>query len=211
MARYTAPVCRLCRAEGIKLFLKGERCNTPKCAISRRNYRPGQHGQARIKPTEYSLRLREKQKARRFYGIGEKQFANYYQFASRKTGVTGEALLRLLERRLDNVVVRLGFAGSRAQGRQLVSHGHILIERNGVKRRVDIPSFLVRVGDVIAVFESSRDMVKQLIAAGGTAVRIPNWLMSDPEALTGKVLAEPAREEIDSPIKEQLIVEYYSR
>ena len=210
MARYTDPVCRLCRAEGIKLFLKGERCNSGKCAITRRNYRPGQHGQARVKPTEYGVRLREKQKARRFYGIGERQFSGYYEVATRKKGVTGEALLQLLESRLDNAVVRLGFAASRPQARQMVKHGHFLLERNGVKRRVDIPSFRIRVGDVLTVAESSKEFVKNVIATG-TAARVPNWLTADHDQLVGKVLSVPTREEIDSPIKEQMIVEYYSR
>ncbi|MBU6428132.1 MAG: 30S ribosomal protein S4 [Cyanobacteria bacterium REEB65] len=204
------PVCRLCRAEGIKLFLKGERCNTGKCAITRRNYRPGQHGQARVKPTEYGVRLREKQKARRFYGIGERQFTGYYEVATRKKGVTGEALLQILESRLDNVVVRLGFAASRPQARQMVKHGHFLLERNSIKRRVDIPSFRVRNGDVLTVAEGSKEFVKNVIAAG-TAARVPNWLAADHDQLVGKVLSVPTREEIDSPIKEQLIVEYYSR
>lgn len=210
MARYTDPVCRLCRAEGIKLFLKGERCNSNKCGITRRNYRPGQHGQARVKPTEYGIRLREKQKARRFYGIGERQFSGYYEVATRKVGVTGEALLQILEGRLDNVVVRLGFAASRPQARQMVKHGHFQLERNGIKRRVDIPSFRVRTGDVVTVAEGSKDFVKNIVAAG-TAARVPNWLTADHEQLVGKVLSVPTREEIDSPIKEQLIVEYYSR
>ena len=210
MARHTDPVCRLCRAEGIKLFLKGERCNSNKCAITRRNYRPGQHGQARVKPTEYGVRLREKQKARRFYGIGERQFSGYYGVATRRQGVTGEALLQILESRLDNVVVRLGLAASRPQARQMVKHGHFMLERNGVKRRVDIPSFRVRTGDVITVAESSKDFVKNVVAAG-TAARVPNWLTADHEQLVGKVISTPTREEIDSPIKEQLIVEYYSR
>lgn len=210
MARYTDPVCRLCRAEGIKLFLKGERCNTGKCAITRRNYRPGQHGQARVKPTEYGIRLREKQKARRFYGVGEKQFSNYYDTAAHTKGVTGESLLGLLEVRFDNVVARLGFACSRPQARQMVGHGHFMVERNGVKRRVDIPSFMLRIGDTISVAEKSKEFMKNVIALG-TNARVPNWLTADPEALVGKVIALPAREEIDSPIKEQLIVEYYSR
>lgn len=210
MARYTDPVCRLCRAEGIKLFLKGERCNTGKCAITRRNYRPGQHGQARVKPTEYGVRLREKQKARRFYGIGERQFSGYYEVATRKKGVTGEALLQILESRLDNVVVRLGLAASRPQARQMVKHGHFLVERSGIKRRVDIPSFRMRIGDVVTVAEGSKEFVKNVVAAG-TAARVPNWLTADHDQLVGKVLSVPTREEIDSPIKEQLIVEYYSR
>lgn len=210
MARYTDSVCRLCRAEGTKLFLKGERCNTPKCAITRRNYRPGQHGQGRTKPTEYGVRLREKQKARRFYGVGERQFSNYYEDAAHHKGVTGEQLLRLLEMRLDNVACRLGFAASRPQARQMVKHGHFLVERDGVKRRVDIPSFSVRAGDVIMAAEKSKDYIK-LIIATGTAARVPNWLTSDHDTLVGKIVAKPSREEIDAPIKEQLIVEYYSR
>jgi small subunit ribosomal protein S4 len=211
MARYTDSVCRLCRAEGIKLFLKGERCNTPKCAVTKRAYGPGMHGPtSRIKPTEYRVRLREKQKARRFYGVGEKQFSNYYGDAAAHKGVTGEQLLRLLEMRLDNAVVRLGFAASRPQGRQMVKHGHFLIERNGVKRRVDIPSFQLKVGDAVFVAEKSKDFVKQVIATG-TAARVPNWVTTDQDNLVGRVLSKPTREEIDSPIKEQLIVEYYSR
>jgi small subunit ribosomal protein S4 len=194
----------------VKLFLKGERCNSAKCAITRRNKRPGQHGMARQKPTEYAVRLREKQKARRFYGVGEKQFSNYYGVATRTKGVTGEQLLRLLELRLDNVVARMGLAASRPQGRQLVKHGHFLIERNGVKRRVDIPSFKVRVGDIITVAEGSQEFMKNIVGSG-TVARVPNWLTADAENLTGKILTQPMREEIDSPIKEQLIVEYYSR
>lgn len=206
MARHTGPVCRLCRAEGIKLFLKGEKCNSGKCPIVRRAYRPGQHGQARHKVSEYGLRLREKQKARRFYGVLEKQFVGYYELATRKKGVTGERLLQLLETRLDNVIHRLGFAPSRPAARQMVQHGHIAI--NG--RRVDIPSFRVKVGDKVSVLEKSAEFVKRLAAATPVA-KIPNWLTVDLEKVTGSVVAIPAREDIDTPIRENLIVEYYSR
>ncbi|HEY9856910.1 MAG TPA: 30S ribosomal protein S4 [Stenomitos sp.] len=206
MARHTGPVCRLCRAEGIKLFLKGEKCNSGKCAIVRRSYRPGQHGQARHKVSEYGLRLREKQKARRFYGLGEKQFVRYYELATRKKGVTGERLLQLLETRLDNVVHRLGLAPSRPAARQMVGHGHFTV--NG--RRVDIPSFRVKVGDKIGVMEGSGDAVK-VMAAKTPVAKTPNWLTVDLDKLTGSVVAIPAREDIDTPVRENLIVEYYSR
>lgn len=196
----------MCRAEGVKLFLKGAKCNTGKCPIVRRTYRPGQHGQARHKVSEYGLRLREKQKARRFYGILEKQFASYYELATRKKGVTGERLLQLLETRMDNVVHRLGFAPSRPAARQMVKHGHFLV--NG--RRVDIPSYRLRPGDKITVKEKSGDFVKQQLAATPTA-KVPTWLTVDPAAMVGSINALPAREEIDAPIREQLIVEYYSR
>lgn len=206
MARHTGPVCRLCRAEGVKLFLKGEKCNTGKCPVVRRAYRPGQHGQARHKVSEYGLRLREKQKARRFYGLGEKQFLGYYELATRKKGVTGERLLQLLETRLDNVIHRLGFAPSRPAARQMVGHGHVQV--NG--RRVDIASFRVKVGDKIQVQEKSTDFAKRSASITPVA-KVPNWLTVDTEKLTGSVVAIPAREEIDAPIRENLIVEYYSR
>ncbi|MBO9541502.1 30S ribosomal protein S4 [bacterium] len=206
MARHTGPVCRLCRAEGIKLFLKGEKCNTGKCPVVRRAYRPGQHGQARHKVSEYGLRLREKQKARRFYGLGEKQFLGYYELATRKAGVTGERLLQLLETRLDNVIHRLGFAPSRPAARQMVGHGHVLV--NG--RRVDIASFRVKVGDKIQLTEKSTEFGKRSAAITPVA-KVPNWLTVDTEKLTGSVVAIPAREEIDAPVRENLIVEYYSR
>lgn len=206
MARHTGPVCRLCRAEGIKLFLKGEKCNTGKCPVVRRAYRPGQHGQARHKVSEYGLRLREKQKARRFYGLGEKQFLGYYELATRKAGVTGERLLQLLETRLDNVIHRLGFAPSRPAARQMVGHGHVLV--NG--RRVDIASFRVKVGDKIQLTEKSTEFGKRSAAITPVA-KVPNWLTVDTEKLTGSVVAMPAREEIDAPVRENLIVEYYSR
>ncbi|WAH37416.1 30S ribosomal protein S4 [Alicyclobacillus dauci] len=208
MARYTGPVCRLCRREGIKLYLKGDRCFSEKCAIDRRPYAPGQHGQGRKRTSEYGSQLREKQKARRYYGVLENQFGRYYEEAARRRGVTGENLLELLESRLDNVVYRLGFAASRAEARQLVRHGHFNV--NG--RRVDIPSYLVREGDVIAVREKSREAgrVKELVELLGTRT-IPAWLEMDAENLSGKVLRKPAREEIDTPIEEQMIIEHYSR
>ena len=208
MARYTGPVCRLCRREGIKLFLKGERCYSEKCAVERRNYAPGQHGQVRRKPTEYGLHLREKQRLRRFYGVLERQFRRYFEAASRKKGNTGEALLQALELRLDNVVYRLGLAVSRPQARQLVSHGHFTV--NG--RPVDRPSYRLRPGDVVAVRESSRDVALLRENANQAAGRgLPPWLELDAPQLTGRVLALPRRDQVDAPIQEQLVVEYYSR
>ncbi|MDN5331575.1 MAG: small subunit ribosomal protein [Tepidanaerobacteraceae bacterium] len=208
MARYTGPSCRLCRREGIKLYLKGERCYTPKCAIDRRGYAPGQHGQMKRKLSEYGLQLREKQKAKRIYGVLEQQFKIYFEEASRRKGVTGENLLRLLECRLDNVVYRLGFAKSRAQARQVVRHGHI--EVNG--KKVDIPSYQVRPGDVIAVREKSRslDLFKEMAELGKGRV-LPEWLSVNYDTLTGEVLRYPNREDIDVPIQEHLIVELYSK
>lgn len=209
MARYTGPVCRLCRREGMKLFLKGERCYTGKCAIDRRAYAPGQHGQARAKkPTEYGLQLREKQKARRMYGVMEKQFRHYFDEAARRKGVTGENLLTLLERRLDNVVFHLGFASSRAESRQLVNHGHFTI--NG--KKVDIASYSVRVGEVIAVKESSKSSprMKQLLENLGSRT-VPGWISLDANTAAGTIVALPTREDIQLPIQEHLIVEKYSR
>lgn len=206
MARYTDPVCRLCRAEGIKLFLKGERCNTPKCAISRRGYRPGQHGQARIKPSEYAIRLREKQKVRRVYGVLEKQFRSCYERATRVRGVTGEVLLAMLEKRLDNVIFRLGLASSRPQARQFVRHGFFAVD--GV--RTDIPSFQVKPGMVIKVVEKKESFFKARLE-GVTPPRVPSWLELDAGNLTATVKAQPTREENDTPAVEQYIVEYYSR
>jgi small subunit ribosomal protein S4 len=211
MARYTGPVCRLCRREGEKLYLKGERCFSPKCAIERRNVPPGQHGQGRSfrrKQSDYALQLREKQKARRIYGVLERQFRRYYQDAARRTGVTGAALLQFLETRLDNVVYRMGLASSRKQARQLVLHGHITV--NG--KKVTVPSFLVKPGDDIAVGEGSRrrtyfaDLSKEL-----QGQRAPEWLAVEPRELSARVEQLPSREQIDTPLKEQLIVEYYSR
>lgn len=209
MARYTGPVCRLCRREGMKLFLKGERCYTGKCAIDRRAYAPGQHGQARgKKPTEYGLQLREKQKARRLYGVMEKQFRHYFDEAARRKGVTGENLLSLLERRLDNVIFQLGFASSRPEARQLVNHGHFSV--NG--RKVDIPSYSVRVGEVIAVREGSKSSprFKFLLENLGSRT-VPGWLSLDANTAAGTVVALPTREDIQLPIQEHLIVEKYSR
>ncbi|MGB9859980.1 MAG: 30S ribosomal protein S4 [Moorellaceae bacterium] len=208
MARYKGPVCRLCRREGIKLYLKGERCYTDKCAVARRSYAPGQHGQERRKLSEYGIRLREKQKARRIYGVLERQFRNYFERAEREKGITGENLLRLLERRLDNVVYRLGFASSRAEARQLVRHGHFTV--NG--RKVDIPSYLVEPGDEIAVREKSKESPKfKEIASQAVHRTPPAWLESDVVNLKGRVLTLPTRDQIDVPIQEHLIVELYSK
>jgi len=208
MAKYTDASCRLCRREGEKLFLKGSRCYTDKCAISRRQYAPGQHGQARRKLSEYGLQLREKQKARRIYGVLERQFRRYFDMASYMKGVTGENLLRILEKRLDNVVYRLGLGRSRAEARQLVNHGHITV--NG--KRVNIPSYIIKVGDVIAVAEKSRASKRFEDILDITDGRVvPKWLEFDVDNLTGKVVAEPSREDIDTPIQEHLIVELYSK
>ncbi|OPX42991.1 30S ribosomal protein S4 [Ruminiclostridium hungatei] len=208
MARYTEAVCRLCRREGEKLFLKGERCYTDKCSIARRAYAPGQHGQAKKKMSEYGIQHREKQKVRRYYGILEGQFSEYFEMASRRKGITGENLLQILETRLDNVVYRLGLGTSRPESRQLVTHGHFTV--NG--RRVNIPSYLLKVGDVIALAPKSRssEKVKAISDITGGKV-IPKWLEYDAENFTGKVVALPAREDIDLPIKEHLIVELYSK
>ncbi|MFY9177087.1 MAG: 30S ribosomal protein S4 [Caldicoprobacterales bacterium] len=208
MAKYTGSVCRLCRREGTKLYLKGDRCYSDKCAIARRPTAPGQHGQRRRKASEYGLQLREKQKARRIYGVLEKQFERYYVQAERMKGITGENLLQLLERRLDNVVYRLGFASSRAQARQFVLHGHITV--NG--RRVDIPSYLVDEGDVIAVKEASASKMESFKALReGTDKVVVPWLQVDYDKLEATVSALPTREDIDVPIQEHLIVELYSR
>lgn len=211
MARYIGPVCRLCRREGEKLYLKGERCFSPKCAIEKRNQPPGQHGASRTfrkKASDYSLQLREKQKARRIYGVLERQFRRYYADAARRTGVTGAALLQYLESRLDNVVFRLGFASSRKQARQLVDHGHFTV--NG--KKVTIPSYLVKPGDKIAVAEASRKNVYFVdLDKGLKSARTPAWLAVDARQLSGSVMSLPSREQIDTPVKEQLIIEFYSR
>lgn len=206
MARYTGPSCRLCRREGQKLYLKGERCYTDKCAIARRGYAPGQHGQGRKKLSNYGLQLREKQKAKRFYGMLETQFRQLFEKAEKMPGITGENLLRLLETRLDNAVYRMGFASSRKEARQLVRHGHFTV--NGHK--VDIPSFMVSVGDVIKVKEKSMSSVKFKEKAEAAA-NVPNWVQVNFENLEGKVVSLPTREDIDIPIAEHLIVELYSR
>jgi len=208
MARYTGSTCRLCRREGIKLYLKGDRCYSQKCAVDRRSYAPGIHGQARKKLSEYGIQLREKQKARRIYGVLETQFRNYFARAERMKGITGENLLRLLERRLDNVVYRLGLATSRAEARQLVRHGHFRV--NG--RKVNIPSFLVRPGDVVEVAEKSKESPKLTELMERAAEQVPPpWLEYDKERAAGKVLALPTREQIDVPVAEHLIVELYSK
>jgi small subunit ribosomal protein S4 len=209
MARYIGPVCRLCRREGMKLFLKGERCYTEKCAIEKRNVPPGQHGRSRkAKIVGYGIQLREKQKVKRTYGVLENQFRRYFEAADRQKGITGELLLQMLERRLDNVVYRLGFATSRAQARQFVRHGHFNV--NG--RKVDIPSYAVRQGDVVAVRGASGQNVSIQHAMEEVKGRgIPEWLMFDSAALSGRVSQLPSREQINLPVQEQLIVELYSK
>ena len=208
MARYTGPACKLCRREGKKLFLKGDRCYTSKCAIERRSYAPGQHGQNRKKATNYGLQLRAKQSARRYYGVAEGQFHKYFLMAERKAGVTGTNLLQLCESRLDNVVYTAGFASSRAQARQLVNHAHFTV--NGSK--VDIPSYLLSAGDVVAVKETSKstDVFKPLVEANAARPK-PQWLDINTDAMEAKVVKLPEREEIATPVEEHLIVEFYSR
>lgn len=208
MARYKDEQCRICRREGQKLFLKGNRCYSDKCSVTRRNYAPGQHGQKRTKLSEYGTQLREKQKTKSFYGVGEKQFRSYFEMASRKKTITGEALLTILESRLDNVIYRIGFGVSRPQSRQLVTHGNI--EVNG--KKVDIASYLVKPGDVISVREIRRDnpVVKANVEAGG-ARPVPEWLEVDNEKLSAKVVRLANRDEIDLPVEEHLIVELYSK
>lgn len=208
MARYTGPSCRLCRRQNMELFLKGERCYTDKCAIKRRNYPPGQHGQGRSKVSDYGVQLREKQKVRRIYGILEKQFRAYFDKADRLKGVTGENLLILLERRLDNLVYRLGFASSRIEARQLVKHGHFSL--NG--RKANIPSMLLKTGDSIELREKSRKIVRINDSLDGVVRRgIPQWLELDKDAFRGVLKSLPVREDITMPIQEQLIVELYSK
>lgn len=209
MARYIGPVCRLCRREGMKLYLKGERCYSEKCSVTRRPYPPGQHGQGRIKLSEYAVRLREKQKVRRIYGVLERQFSGYFQEANRRKGRTGEEMLALLEQRLDNVVHRLGFGASRAEARQLVRHGHVLV--NG--KRLDIPSYVVRVGDRIDLTEGARKFKAVAAAVAGAEKRpTSSWIEADRAGFTGSVKSLPVREDLNEPeIREQLVVEYYSR
>ena len=208
MARYTGAVCRLCRREGQKLFLKGERCYSEKCSVGLRGYAPGQHGQGRKKSSEYGMQLRAKQTARRFYGVQENQFHHYFEIAERKQGITGDNLLRILESRLDNVVYRVGFASSRAEARQLVGHGHY--EVNG--KRVDIASYLLKAGDVVSICEKSRasEKIKAVIEAN-SARPVPEWIDVDRNNLSAKVIALPTREQIEAPVDEQLIVELYSK
>lgn len=205
--RYTGPVCRLCRREGLKLFLKGDRCYTDKCAIVKRNFAPGQHGASRKKVTEYGVQLREKQKVRRFYGISESHMFKYYNMADKMKGITGENLFKLLELRLDNVVFRMGLAASRAEARQLVVHGHFLL--NGSK--ADIPSLLTTVGDVIQVKDKSRSTEKFKSLVENHNGNTVAWLNMDLEQLKGTLVAEPTREDIDIPVEEHLIVELYSK
>ncbi|HAX18164.1 MAG TPA: 30S ribosomal protein S4 [Actinobacteria bacterium] len=208
MARYTGASCRLCRRQGEKLFLKGERCYTDKCAVSRRQYAPGQHGQSKKKLSEYGVQLREKQKAKRFYGVLESQFRKYFEMAAKTKGMTGENLLKILETRLDNVVYRLGFARSRSEARQLVRHGHFNVNA----RKVDIPSYVMRPNDLIEVREGSKEdeVFKEVLDATGSKV-VPAWLSADHENLKGTVLAMPAREDVDVPVQEHMIVELYSK
>ena len=208
MARYTGPACKLCRREGKKLFLKGDRCYTGKCAIERRSYAPGQHGQNRKKTSEYGLQLRAKQSARRYYGVSASQFHKYFVEAERREGVTGTNLLQLCESRLDNIVYTAGFASSRAQARQLVNHAHFTV--NG--KKVDIPSYLVKPGDVVAVKETSKTTDEFKTLAETNAARpVPKWIEADANAMTAKVVALPEREEIATPVEEHLIVEFYSK
>lgn len=208
MARYTGAVCKLCRREGQKLFLKGERCYSDKCAIARRAYAPGQHGQDRKKVSEYGVQLRAKQKTRRFYGVLESQFAKYFEMAERQNGMAGENLLRILESRIDNVVYRMGLASSRAEARQLVRHGHFTL--NGHK--ANIPSILLKAGDVIAVAENSKTSEKmKAVVEANAAKPVPKWLEINKETLVGKVVELPNRDDIDLDVEEHLIVELYSK
>ena len=208
MARYTGAVCRLCRREGQKLFLKGERCYSDKCSVALRGYATGQHGQGRKKSSEYGMQLRAKQTARRFYGVQENQFHHYFEIAERKQGITGDNLLRILESRLDNVVYRVGFASSRAEARQLVGHGHF--EVNG--KRVDIASYLLKAGDVVSICEKSRGSEKlKAVLEANSARPVPQWIDINRDQLTAKVIALPTRDQIEAPVDEQLIVEFYSK
>ena len=208
MARYTGAVCRLCRREGQKLFLKGDRCYSEKCSVALRGYAPGQHGQGRKKSSEYGMQLRAKQTARRFYGVQENQFHHYFEIAERKQGITGDNLLRILESRLDNVVYRVGFASSRAEARQLVGHGHF--EVNG--KRVDIASYLLKAGDVVSICEKSRGSEKiKAVVEANSARPVPQWIDIDRNNFSAKVIALPTREQIEAPVEEQLIVEFYSK
>ena len=208
MARYTGPVCKMCRREGKKLFLKGERCYTGKCSIDRRAYAPGQHGQSRKKASEYGIQLRAKQQARRYYGIPEGQFYKYFLMAERRQGVTGENLLRICESRLDNIVYQLGWANSRADARQLVVHGHFQV--NG--KKVDVPSYLTRVGEVVSIKDKSKDSVKIKEVLEANASRpVPAWLDKNADACEAKIVKMPEREEIAVPVEEHLIVEFYSK
>lgn len=208
MARYTEAQCRICRREGEKLFLKGDRCYTEKCAVERRKYPPGQHGQGRGKLSDYGIQLREKQKVRKTYGLLERQFRRYFHEAERRKGITGEILLQLLERRLDNVVYRMGFAPNRREARQLIAHGHFLV--NG--RKVNLPSYTVKVGDLVEVKESSRDIPEINNSLSKIEHRgLPTWVEVDSANFKGKVLHIPSKDEVQLPVQEQLIVELYSK
>ena len=208
MARYTGAVCKLCRREGKKLFLKGERCYTGKCAFERRSYAPGQHGQSRKKTSEYGMQLRAKQQARRYYGIQEGQFHKYFLMAERRQGMTGENLLKICESRLDNVAYLLGWASSRAEARQLTTHGHYLV--NG--KKVDIPSYLLKEGDVVSLRQKSLDSDKiKAVLEANCSRPVPEWLDKDSENMTAKVVKMPDREQIEVPVEEHLIVEFYSK
>ncbi len=208
MARYTGAVCKLCRREGKKLFLKGERCYTGKCSVDRRSYAPGQHGQSRKKTSEYGLQLRAKQQARRYYGIQEGQFHKYFLMAERKQGVTGENMLQICESRLDNVIYLLGWASSRAQARQLVTHGHFKVNDH----KVDIPSYLTKPGDVVTIKQKSKetDNMKAVIEIN-SGRPVPQWLDADKDASVAKIISLPTREQIAVPVEEHLIVEFYSK
>lgn len=208
MARYTGAVCRLCRREGCKLYLKGDRCYSDKCSIKNREYAPGQHGKARKKLSNYGIQLREKQKARRYYGVLEGQFAHYFEMAEKREGITGENLLSILESRFDNAIYRLGFGLSRAEARQLVRHGHFTV--NG--KKVNIPSYLLSVGDVITIKEKSRGSEKiKAVVESTSGKAIPKWLDLNRDTLEAKVIAVPAKEDVDLDIAEHLIVELYSK
>ncbi len=207
MARYTGPVCRLCRREGVKLYLKGDRCYTDKCSIGRRNSAPGQHGQNKKKLTNHGIQLREKQKVKRYYGVLEGQFAEYFNIANKMQGVTGNNLLSILEQRFDNVVYRLGFAASRAEARQLVVHGHFTV--NG--KKADIPSMILKVGDEIAVKEASKSLPKFKSIIENHKVSVAQWLQVEPDDLKGRIIATPSKADIELPIEEHLIVEWYSK
>ncbi|HEY4543595.1 MAG TPA: 30S ribosomal protein S4 [Tissierellaceae bacterium] len=207
MGRHTGAVCKLCRREGVKLYLKGDRCYSDRCAIAKRNYAPGQHGQGRKKLTEYGLQLREKQKVKRFYGISESQMFKYFERAEKMEGITGDNLLKLLELRLDNVVYRMGFGSSRAEARQLVNHGHFLV--NG--KKVDIASYITKNGDVIEVKERSKNSAKFKELVENHNGNTVEWLSLELEQLKGTIVAEPTREELDLPVEEHLIVELYSK
>ncbi len=208
MARYTGPVCKLCRREGKKLFLKGDRCYTERCAFERRSYAPGQHGQSRKKVSEYGLQLRAKQQARRYYGVNETQFHKYFLMAEKQQGVTGTNLLRICESRLDNVVYLLGWANSRAEARQLVIHGHYEVN----SKKVDIPSYLLKAGDTVSIKSKSKDSEKFKAVLEANASRpVPQWLDLNKDAATAKIAALPERDQIGAPVEEHLIVEFYSK